>query len=154
MKIQIAKCALNDKTHKITIDRDSRYTAISNTDMLKKDDPIYLQKVKLDLDAEEISKLTNEPVGFIKHSSIFDRSHVYLKTKYLIIGMSLLNFDTGNWDYISINCISHDNHLDSNDMDCEIEFILRNYLSYINKTDFSMQFRFIYAPDYTYARKG
>ena len=153
MKIQIAKCALNDKTHKITIDRDSRYTAISNTDMLKKDDPIYLQKVKLDLDAEEISKLTNEPVGFIKHSSIFDRSHVYLKTKYLIIGMSLLNFDTGNWDYISINCISHDNHLDSNDMDCEIEFILRNYLSYINKTDFSMQFRFIYAPDYTYARK-
>lgn len=153
MEIKIAKCTLNNKTHKIIIDRNSRYMAISNTDMLKKDDPIYLQKVKLDLDAEEISKLTNEPVNFIKHSSIFDRSHVYLKTKYLIIGMGLLNFDTGNWDHVSINCISHDNHLDSNDMDCEIEFTLRNYLSYINKTDFSMQFRFMYVPDYTYARK-
>ena len=55
--------------------------------------------------------------------------------------------------YISINCISHDNHLDSNDIDCEIEFTLRNYLSYINKTDFSMQFRFVYVPGYTYATK-
>lgn len=162
MEMQIAKCSVNNNTHKITIDTVSRYTAVLNTDMrrkantvkFKKDNPIYIEKVKLFLDAGEISKITNEPIGFIKHASEFDRPRIYLRTQYLIIGVYLLNLDTGNWDHLNIDCICHDNnHLDHNEMDCEIEFSLKTKLCYINKTNFSMQFRFVYIPGYTYATK-